>query len=76
MDVCFSDDEMVCRVNHCSVVYDDRENMFYLVPGGGSVQLEDKIIKQAEVLETDMKVKIGKSKFVFIAYCNEGRVWK
>ena len=77
MAVCLSADPGVSRENHCAVVYEARENQFYLVPeGGNSVLLNGKVVRGPEMLRTGDRIGVGASELEFVAFCREGRVWE
>lgn len=76
MEICFSEDLSVSRENHASIVFDDRSNVFYLVPGYGEVLLEGCPVRQVERLKEDMCMEIGEGIYRFVPYCNERRRWE
>jgi pSer/pThr/pTyr-binding forkhead associated (FHA) protein len=76
MDIQIVDDTKISQSNHCKIVYDPALNNFYILPFSGSlVYLNDKEITKPERLEKDDHIRIGKSNFVFIPYCEGNRKW-
>lgn len=76
MDIVLYDDSAVSRSRHFSVVYEPRENKYYLGEGTGRTYLNGKIlIGYREIYENDI-IEAGNSKYCFVAFCNEERRWK
>lgn len=75
MDICFSEDLQVSRKNHCFIVYDERSEEFYAVPGNGTVKLQGQILREAKVIREDMILEIGEGAYQFVPYCNGRRTW-
>ena len=77
LDVCIFEDPAIIRGTHCSVVYDEKSNTFYLVPGEGtSTFLEDRLLTEPAILTTGSRFRIGDTTLDFIAYCRENVVWR
>ena len=77
MDVCIVDDENISRDGHCSIVYDHKENEFSILPGTGTITyLDDVFLEGVKKINSGNIVKIGNSKFTFIAFCKEERKWE
>ena len=75
--VCLAGDGGVSRENHCAVVYEARDNRFYLVPeGGNTVLLNGAVIRSPETIKTGDQIGVGGSELEFVAFCREGRVWE
>ncbi|MBQ9157133.1 MAG: FHA domain-containing protein [Eubacterium sp.] len=77
MDIYLKTDPTVTRDTHCSIVYDDKENQFFVVPGNGTLTyFKGEIVRRpAKLLDGD-ELEIGESRFVFISFCKGERVWK
>lgn len=75
MDICIQGDTTISRKNHCAVVYDERNNQFFIMPMENSVYLEDSMINGAVPLIGGQKITIGNSIFVFIPFCVGERKW-
>lgn len=77
MDICISDDYKISRENHCSIVYDNRSNKFFICQGKGTITyLNDNLISSACELNIHDVIAMGESKFEFIPFCREGRIWE
>lgn len=61
---------------HCSIVYEDKKNQFYLVPEQDTKTLLNGVpIEKPTVLATGDLIGIGLAEFEFIAFCRENRKW-
>lgn len=77
MDICVEDDLQITRDNHCSIVYDGESNAFSVLPSTGTVtRLNDTVLMQAETLKSRDRIRIGKSTFEFIAFCDGENRWE
>ena len=65
MPICIQGDETISRENHCSVIYDDKHNHFYLMPEKNTVSMNNKLLSGPVELNTGDEFIIGNSKFVF-----------
>ncbi len=75
MDIAVSDDLTVSRENHFSIVFEVKTNRFYVQSGEGSISVNGvSVNSSAEIFENDI-LEFGKSKYLFIPYCNERRNW-
>jgi len=74
-DVSLPDDEQISREDHCSIVFEPKKCTYAIVRGGGDLQVDGKSIMGSQKLEGDELITIGASKFVFIPYCKEERIW-
>jgi hypothetical protein len=76
MDVSIADDSAITRENHCSVVYDPKDGLFFVVPGEGTNTYFNgtRLVGPAAIDDGDM-VRIGDSAFCFVAYCKGERRW-
>lgn len=75
MDIRLTDDEMITRENHFSVVYDPKSIRFSLVAGNGETQLNGKTICGAVDLKEDDEITVGETKYLFVPYCKGERNW-
>lgn len=75
MDICIEEDAKITRHKHCSIVYDEKNNCFYLVPGAGITYFKDSLLENAVPIVNGEHFGIGDCSFVFIAYCTEERKW-
>ena len=77
MDVTIRKDQKVTREEHCSVVYDEKSNLTFLVPGNGTLTYyKGEMLRQPQQLCSGDAVEIGETKFIFISFCEGERVWK
>lgn len=75
-DICIQD-PMVSKEMHCSVVYDEKGGLFYLVPGKGTITyLNQEMIQEAVKLQEGDKIKIGESVLIFVPFCKGEFTWK
>lgn len=75
-DICIQDAE-VSKETHCSVVYDDKSGIFYLVPGKGTLTyLNEEIVQEAVKLQEGDRIRIGSSTFELAAFCKGEHTWK
>lgn len=74
-DVVIYDDPEITRKNHCSIVFEPKECVFYLVPSSTTV-FNGKTLQDAVKIESEDAFEIGRSKFRMIAYCKRGREWQ
>ena len=77
MDVNVLEDPQIVRDTHCSIVYENKKNIFYATPKGGNlVYLNGELLEKSEELQTGDILQMGGSKFQFVAFCKGERVWK
>lgn len=77
MDVQVMEDPAISEESHCSIVYDDKTNQFSLIPSNGAMTyVHGQMLSGPEILHTGDEFCIGNSRFVFIPFCGEGRVWE
>lgn len=77
MDVMLVDDKTISREKHCSIIYEPKENIFYISAEGGNLTyLNEKLIDAPMKLKEDDIVTIGNTQLLFIPFCKEGRIWE
>lgn len=76
MDIRIAEDKTVTRENHFSVIYDDKANRFYLTAGGGITFHNGEFLRNSCELKDGDEIAVGKTKFIFVAFCKDGRNWK
>ncbi|MDO4285362.1 MAG: FHA domain-containing protein [Eubacteriales bacterium] len=77
MDICIEEDLSITRDNHCSVIYDARENRFSIMPSAGTVTyLNDEILMKTEPLLAGDRIRIGQTTLEFVAFCQGERKWE
>ena len=65
MDVTIRKDQKVTREEHCSVVYDEKSNLTFLVPGNGTLTYyKGEMLRQPQQLCSGDAVEIGETKFI------------
>lgn len=74
MDI-HTNDEMISRENHFSIIYEPKEAEFYAVQGNGLTYYNGEILSNAKQLSEDDEITAGSSKYVFIPFCKKGRDW-
>lgn len=72
-DVCFDFDNTVSKENNVSIIYDDRNNVFYIQPGEGknNVYVNNQLLLEYRQIKDYDTIEIGKTKLVFRTFCNE-----
>jgi hypothetical protein len=76
MSIQIPDDDSLSNVDHCKIIYDTKSNSFYLTPSSGNlIYLNEESITQTVQLKKDDHIKIGKSDFMFMPYCEGSRKW-
>lgn len=76
MDISLVDDERISRENHCSIVFEPKKAMFMILKGeGDGLIVNDDRVSESQMLSADDVIQIGSSKFIFIPFCKEGRIW-
>lgn len=76
MDICPVNDLQISRSNHCSIVYEQRKNLFYFISESGSISYYNgKLAENICQMHTGDQFRIGESEFEFVAFCREGRSW-
>lgn len=75
MDIVLSDDPLLARENHFSLVYDPKSNRYFAVPGTGVAYINDVTLRESMEIKNGDTISVGDSVYDFVAYCNEGRTW-
>lgn len=76
-DVVLKDDLQVSRETHCSVVYEEKKNSFYVVPKLGYLTyLNGELVEQAEEISDGQVISIGESSLEFRAFCKGDKKWE
>lgn len=73
-DVVLNDSNVVSML-HCSVVYEPKQNKFFLVPENGTVFYNSKYISNPVELKNNDKILLGDTELVFVPFCNKNRSW-
>lgn len=76
-DIVLKEDMQVTREEHCSVVYEEKKNVFYVIPQNGNlVYLNEMPIEGATELCGGEVVTLGESSLEFVPFCKGERRWK
>lgn len=77
MEVCISEDGKVGRDTHCTVIYNEKKNQFYILEGRGTATCRNgEPLGGQEILTDGDVLELGNSRLEFLAYCKEDRRWK
>lgn len=76
MDIRIENDNTVSRRNHCSIVYEERESRFYVVPMENMVYMAGTLLNHAAEIKSGQEIQIGDTVLVFIPFCEGERRWK
>ena len=75
-DVSIYDDNTITRDNHCSIIFEPNESVFFIAPSQNAITTyKGRTLRDAELLENEETFSIGNSTFRMIAYCKKGRSW-
>ena len=74
-DIALTDDEQISRDDHCSIVFEPKKCVFAIVRGAGEVMVGGESLSGSKTLTGDEVIEIGASRFMFIPFCKEGRLW-
>ena len=70
-------DPQVSRDEHCSVIYEEKKNIFYILPSAGNlVYVEDELLDQARQLESGKVIALGDTQLEFVAFCTGEKRWE
>lgn len=73
-DIVFSDTEILPNM-HFSVVYEPKQNEFFITPDKGAVFLNNEFLDRPAVLKSDDRILVGSTELVFVPFCNKNRSW-
>ncbi len=69
-------DAQVSREEHCSVVYEEKKNVFYVFPKAGNLSyLEGEMVEGAQELRSGQKITLGETDLEFAAFCMGEKRW-
>lgn len=69
-------DMQISMEEHCSVIYEQKKNIFYLLPKAGSlVYVRDALVQQAQEIESGEVIIIGETRLELVAFCKGERRW-
>ena len=76
-DVVLENDRMVSRNSHCSVIYEDKTNYFYICPEEGTITyLKGEFLQEPVRLYSHDVIELGGSLLEFVAFCEGSRTWE
>lgn len=78
MDICIKGDSTISRENHARIGYDEKHNVFHLIPGESANNIyvnEEPVYVPVKMTQGDI-VELGETKLVFMPFCREGYNWK
>lgn len=74
-DIVLSDPQ-VSREEHCSLIYEEKKNVFYLFPKDGNlVYSGDEMVERAQEVASGEVIAIGGTKLEFVAFCKGEKKW-
>lgn len=74
--ICLIGDAEVARKVHCSIVYEDRKNRFFIVPESSyPTYLNGKVLEKFANVQTGDIIQVGRTQFEFVAFCRGNRKW-
>lgn len=69
-------DVQISMEEHCSVIYEQKKNIFYLLPKAGNlVYVRDDLVQQAQEIESGEVVAIGETRLELVVFCKGERRW-
>lgn len=69
-------DAGVSREEHCSVVYEQKKNVFYILPKAGCLTyVEDELLEQTKELLGGQVITLGETQLLFVPFCVGERKW-
>lgn len=75
-DIRFYNDEQISRGVHFLIIYDPKQNQFFLTPGEGTItKLNGEVLTQPQELKPYDRIEAGITAFDFIPYCIGGHHW-
>ena len=70
-------DPHVSREEHCSVIYEEKRNVFYLFPKDGNlVYAGEGLVEQAQQITEGQDITIGETHLKFVPYCKGEKKWE
>lgn len=78
MDICIKGDTTISRENHARIGYDDKHNVYHLIPGESSnnIYINEEPIYVPTVINQHDVIEIGETKLIFEPFCKDGFNWK
>lgn len=75
-DIVLANDKQVARKEQCRFVYEDRKNLFYVVPDVGSLTyVNDELLEKPQQLDQGDVIHVGDCDLVFVPFCKGDLKW-
>lgn len=69
-------DNQVSRDEHCSVVYEEKKNVFYLTPKGGNLTyVGEEMVHQAQQIAGGDVITVGQTQLELAVFCTGDKKW-
>lgn len=78
MDICIKGDSGISRENHARVGYDEKHNVFHLIPGESTNNIyvnEEPVYVPTKLAQGDV-IELGETKLIFVPFCRDKYNWK
>lgn len=70
-------DQQVSIGEHCSVIYEERKNVFYIAPKAGNlVYADDALVEQAREIENGTVIMAGETELELVVFCKGEKRWE
>lgn len=70
-------DPQVSRQEHCAVIYEEKKNVFYVVPQAGHLAyIGEELLDRAVEITSGQILTIGESRLELVAFCTGDKRWK
>lgn len=78
MDICIQGDSSISRESHARVGYDEKHNVFHLIPGesANNIYLNGEPVYVPEKMREGDVIELGETVMVFVPFCRSGYNWK
>lgn len=70
-------DEHLSKGEHCSVIYEEKKNVFYVVPKAGSlVYANDVLVEEAKEIKEGTVIMAGETELELVVFCKGEKRWE
>lgn len=77
MDIRIMDDEEISPEGHFAIVYEQKQNRFYLAPVKSNITYyQGELLAKPQEIETGAVIQAGNSTFAFMAFCRKDFIWE
>lgn len=74
-DIVLTDTQIV-EDDHCSVIYEEHKNVFYLFPKAGSlVYLDGEAVDEAKIIRHGQQITLGQTRLELVVFCIGEKRW-